>query len=105
MLCPHVTRYRLMYGHQRAGVDLYTARSVSSGVRVRTHPSRFEMRCTCVSTQIFLRLLNDRISTRLAVLRPTPGKVSSSAMVDGTQPAKRSTSIRQVFLTYLALWR
>ena len=56
------------------------------------------MRCTCVSTQMFFRLLNDRISTRFAVLRPTPGSVSSSSIVAGTRPPKRSTRIRQVSL-------
>ena len=49
-------------------------------------PSRFEMRCTCVSTQMLRRLLKPRISTRLAVLRPTPGSVSSSSIVPGTRP-------------------
>ena len=47
------------------------------------------MRCTCVSTQMFCRLLNARISTRLAVLRPTPGSVTSSSIVAGTRPPKR----------------
>src|SRR5918912_85690 len=101
--CPHVTIYRLMYGHQRASVALYSACSVSSGVRVDTHPSLFAMRCTCVSTQMFFRLLNDRINTRFAVLRPTPGSVSNSSMVPGTRPPKRSTSMRHVSLTCRAL--
>ena len=55
-------------------------------------------RCSC-------RLLNDRISTRFAVFRPTPGSVSSSSIVSGTRPLKRSTRIRHVSLTCFALWR
>ena len=58
------------------------------GVRVRTQPRRFEMRCTCVSTQMFRWLLNARISTRLAVLRPTPGSDVSSSIVDGHASAE-----------------
>ena len=54
------------------------------------------MRCTCVSTQMFRWLLNDRISTRFAVLRPTPGSVSSSSIVPGTRPPNRSISRRHV---------
>ena len=46
------------------------------------------MRCTCVSTQMFCRLLNARISTRFAVFRPTPGSVSSSSIVDGHAAAE-----------------
>src|SRR5207253_5641101 len=52
--------------HHRLAVERYSACSVSSGVRVATQPSRFEIRWTCVSTQMFCRLLNDRISTRFA---------------------------------------
>src|SRR5215471_4950671 len=100
---PHVTRYRLMIGHQRGGVDLYRACSVSSGVVVFTHPSRFEIRCTCVSTQIFFTLLNARISTRLAVFLPTPGNVSRFSIVSGTRPLNLSTRIRQVSFTCFAL--
>ena len=66
---------------------------------VRTQPSRFEIRCTCVSTQMFCALLNARISTRFAVFRPTPGSATSSSIVDGTRPpnvasASRSTPSR-----------
>ena len=43
------------------------------------------MRCTCVSTQMFRRLLKPRIITRLPVLRPTPGSITSSSSVDGTR--------------------
>src|SRR5918993_1716707 len=50
--CPQVTRYRLMYGHHRCSIDAYSACSVSSGVVVVTQPRRFEMRWTCVSTQM-----------------------------------------------------
>jgi hypothetical protein len=47
------------------------------------------MRCTCVSTQI-PGLLKPIVTTRFAVLRPTPLSVSSSSMVSGTWPPKRS---------------
>ncbi|OLD13173.1 MAG: hypothetical protein AUJ01_15500 [Acidobacteria bacterium 13_1_40CM_3_65_5] len=63
------------------------------------------MRCTCVSTQMFFRLLKDRISTRFAVFRPTPGSASSSSIVPGTRPPYRSTRMRHVSLTCFALCR
>src|SRR5439155_16197156 len=72
---PQVTRYKLMYGHQRGFVARYNACYVSSGVLVLTQPRRLEIRCTCVSTQMFLTLLKERINTRFAVLRPTPGSI------------------------------
>src|SRR5687767_12454144 len=103
--CPQVTRYRLMYGHHRLAVARYRACSVSSGSMVLTHPRRLEMRWTWVSTQIFRGLLNARISTRFAVLRPTPGNMSSSSIASGTVPPKRETSISQQAFTYLALYR
>ena len=94
-----------MYGHHRRSVARYSACSVSSGSVVFTQPSRFEMRCTCVSTQMFCRLLKPRISTRFAVLRPTPGSITSSSIVDGTLPPNRETSISQHAFTYRALLR
>ena len=42
-----------MYGHHRDSVARYSACSVSSGVLVRTQPSRFAIRWTWVSTQMF----------------------------------------------------
>ncbi len=45
-----------------------------------TRPHRFEMRWTCVSTQM-PGLPNASVTTRLAVLRPTPLSVSSSSIV------------------------
>src|SRR4051812_37974143 len=103
---PQVTRYRLMWGHHSRSVAAYSARSVSSGVFVFTHPSRFEMRWTCVSTQMFCRLRNDRMSTRFAVFRPTPGNRRSSSIVLGTLPSNRSSSSLHVAFTCLALvWK
>jgi len=94
-----------MYGHQRLSVASYSACSVSSGDLVFTHPRRFEIRWTCVSTQMFFWLLNDRISTRLAVFRPTPGSVNNSSIVPGTRPPNFSTRRRHVSFTCFALWR
>ncbi len=62
----------------------------ASGVFVRTQPRRFAMRCTCVSTQMLSRLACDRISTRFAVLRPTPGSVRRSSIV--ARHARRRTA-------------
>lgn len=54
---------------------------------------RFATRNTWVSTAI-AALLNTTDSITLAVLRPTPGSLISSSIVDGTSPPYRSTSIR-----------
>src|SRR5690554_5877474 len=43
------------------------------------------------------------LSTTLAVLRPTPGRASSAPRSRGTSPPCRSTRIRQVAITFLAL--
>ena len=45
------------------------------------------------------------LSTTLAVLRATPGSVTSSAMVRGTSPPKRRTSSPQAPWMALALFR
>ena len=99
---PHVTRYKLMYGHQRGSVALYNACSVSSGVFVFTQPSRFAMRWTCVSTQMFFWLSYARIRTRFAVFRPTPGSVRSYYIVEGVLPPKSFFSLENVALMYRA---
>ena len=53
-----------------------------------THPSRFAMRWTWVSTQMLSGLRWATIITRFAVFLPTPGNVSSSSIVAGTLPAE-----------------
>ncbi len=105
MFWPQVTRYRLITGHHRFGIVAYSACSVSSGVRVRTQPRRLAMRCTWMSTQMLRLLRNARISTRFAVLRPTPGSVINSSSVDGTRPPNFSTSALLVSFTNTALLR
>ncbi len=45
------------------------------------------------------------LSTTLAVLRPTPGSVSSSARVRGTVPPNSATSFFDSATTFLALVR
>ena len=84
---------------------VYNACSVSSGVLVCTQPSRFEMRCTWISTQMFLSLLKARIITRLAVFRPTPGSVIISSSVRGTRPLNLLTIIFAASFTNTALLR
>ena len=47
--------------------------------------------------------LNQVLSTTLAVLRPTPGRLCSAAREAGTSPPKRSTRIAESFITCRAL--
>ena len=54
-------------------------------------PIRSETRKMCVSTAI-VGWFQMTAQTTLAVLRPTPGSVTSSSTVSGTWPLKRSTS-------------
>ncbi|MFZ0698818.1 MAG: hypothetical protein WAN74_01290 [Thermoplasmata archaeon] len=69
--------------------------SVSSGVRVRTIPSRLAMRWTCVSTGIAgIPYPNTR--TQLAVFGPTPGSEVSSSSVRGTSLWNRSRISREI---------
>ncbi len=63
------------------------------------------MRCTWMSTQMFSSLLNARIITRFAVLRPTPGSVIISSSVDGTLPPNLVTIILAASFTNTALLR
>lgn len=71
-----------------------SARSVSSGVRVRTTPSRFAIRWTCVSTGI-AGIPYPNTSTQFAVLGPTPWREVSSSNVRGTTPPNRSRRSRE----------
>ena len=52
------------------------------------------MRWTCVSTQMPGRP-NANVTTRFAVLRPTPWRLSSASRSEGTRPAKRSSRSRR----------
>src|SRR5436190_17520858 len=65
---PNVTSRSLYPIQYRDGSFARKAISVSSGVRVRTYPRRFEIRWTCVSTQI-PGLSNPIVTTRFAVFR------------------------------------
>ena len=71
--------------HSSRGSTFASALSVFSGVGAATSPSRLEMRCTWVSTQI-AGIPKPSPSTRLAVLRPTPGSSRSAASDGGTSP-------------------
>ena len=77
----------------RSGNRARSAASVSSGVRVRTTPSRFAIRCTWVSTGIPGNP-KPKTSTQLAVFGPTPGSVVRASSVRGTSPPYRSRSSR-----------
>ncbi len=65
------------------------SRSVCSGVRVRTTPSRFAIRWTWVSTGI-AGIPYPKTRTQFAVFGPTPGIDVSSSNVRGTVPWNRS---------------
>ena len=67
----------------RVGGPVERLLGLARASRVCTQPIRLEMRCTCVSTQMCCRLWNARIITSFAVLRPTPGSVTSSSSVRG----------------------
>ncbi len=69
--------------------------STSSGVLPGASPVRLATRKTCVSTAI-VGSPKATLSTTLAVLRPTPGRVCSASRVRGTWPPCRSTRMRQV---------
>jgi len=62
--------------------------SVFSGERVRTTPSRFEIRCTWVSTGI-AGMPYPNTSTQFAVFAPTHGSEVSSSNRCGTDPPNR----------------
>ena len=81
--------------HQRLGRPARSAASVSSGLLVRTQPSRFAMRWTCVSTQI-PGLPNPSVTVRFAVFLPTPGSSRSASIVEGTRPPCSAISVRQM---------
>ena len=63
------------------------------------------MRWTWVSTQMLSGRRCATMRTRFAVLRPTPGSVSSSAIVAGTTPQKSASSFAHVAFTCTALLR
>jgi len=85
MFCPYITNVSFMRSQYLLGTESSRACSVSSGVFVSTSPSLFDMRCTCTSTGMAGRS-NAYTSTQLAVLRPTPGSLTSSSMSSGTSP-------------------
>ena len=87
---------------KRFGSTRASASSVASGARVSTQPRRLQMRCTWVSTQM-AGMPNDRPSTRLAVLRPTPGRRNSAASESGTAHPWSRTRISATARSWRAL--
>ena len=85
--CPKVTISSFASIQYSSGRIFISSFSVSSGDWVLTHPARLEKRCTWVSTQMALRL-KARLSTKLAVLLPTPGSFKSSDWELGTTELK-----------------
>ena len=67
-------------------------------------PVRLATRKMWVSTAI-AGSRNQVLSTTFAVLRPTPGRLSSAARDDGTSPPNRSARIADSFITCRALLR
>lgn len=68
------------------GTILTNSFSVASGVFVFTHPNKFEILWTCVSTAI-AGFPNARFRTKLAVFLPTPGSFKSSPGILGISPS------------------
>ena len=89
---PNVTSRSLYVIQWRRGRLARRAFSVSSGVLVLTYPQRFEIRWTCVSTQM-PGFPYPTVTTRFAVFRPTPLRVRRSSIVSGTLPAESADEI------------
>lgn len=87
--CPCWTSKGFTGIQYRSSITSRSLRSVSSGVRVRTAPSRFAIRWTWVSTGI-AGMPYPNTSTQLAVFGPTPFIEVSSSIVRGTTPWNRS---------------
>ena len=104
MFCPYITNVSFMRNQCLLGTSFIRACSVSSGVFVSTSPSRFDMRCTCMSTGI-AGFSNAYTSTQLAVLRPTPGIPTSLSMSSGTTPPYSESTIFATSTILLALTR
>ncbi len=68
-----------------------TACSTFTGSSSAVHRQRRTRRPKCVST-VIPGMSNALPRTTLAVLRPTPGSVTSSSMFAGTSPSNRSTN-------------
>ena len=87
---PKVTS-RSLIGHPQVARAAPLQRELGRvpGSRSATSPRRLEMRWTWVSTQI-AGTPKPSPSTRLAVLRPTPGSASSALLV-GRHPARRGS--------------
>ena len=88
----------------KGGSFARSAISVASGSLVCTYPQRLQMRWTCVSTQMPGKP-KPAVSTRLAVLRPTPGSASSASRSGGTWPPWRSSSSAHTWRMLRALVR
>ena len=75
------------------GVNFTSLRSTSSGVLPGARPVRLATRKTWVSTAI-VGWPKATLSTTFAVLRPTPGSLTSAAWSAGTTPPCASSSCR-----------
>src|SRR5215204_462839 len=74
-----------------SGTDLMSSCSIFTGSLLSVRPSLPETRRTCVSTTMPSFVPNALPRTTLAVLRPTPGRATSSDIVRGTSPPCSST--------------
>src|SRR5258708_27539340 len=77
--------------HFSRGITFIKSCSIFCGSFCFVNSSRREMRCTCVSTTTPSAILNHEPSTTFAVLRATPGRVSSLSISHGTCPPKSET--------------
>src|SRR5260221_4817834 len=90
--------------HSRRGRSAATSCSILSGSACAVQPNLRASRAKWVST-VRAGLPNASPSTTLAVLRPTPGNVTSSSSVPGTSPPNRSHRARPRLVRVRALDR
>ena len=88
----------------RLGNSAPIACSTLTGSVSAVQPNRRTSRPKCVST-VMPGTSNALPSTTLAVLRPTPGRVTRSSSRPGTSPSKRSTMAALSLITELVLAR
>lgn len=88
----------------RRSISAATSCSIFTGSVDVVHPNRVASRWKWVS-MVSPGTPNPSPSTTFAVLRPTPGSETSSAIVPGTSPPNRSTSPWPSPISEVALFR
>lgn len=102
--CPKPTNKWLTSLQYSLGSQSSSPFLVSSGVLLLTHPSRFVIRCTWVSTPIPVTSPQAVFIQRCAILGPTPGSLHKLATVFGMSPLYSFFSNSVVFFMYFTLF-